>query len=209
MAGWPFDYRTGRTVRAVRIVTECLSKAFGNNQVLREVSLTFETGSRTCLTGPSGCGKTTFLYLLMGLIKPDSGRVLLPERCRMSVVFQENRLLEHRSALSNLRLVCRGIPEAMLKEALIQVGLEENVHMIPARELSGGMARRVAIVRAMLAPSDVILMDEPLKGLDAENRKRTIDFINSHLEQKTLIIVTHDTRDPADFSADIVRLESL
>lgn len=177
--------------------------------MLRDVSLTFEAGSRTCLMGPSGCGKTTFLHLLMGLLKPDGGRIVMPEHCRMGVVFQENRLLEQSSAVANLRLVCpRQIPEEQLCRALLRVGLEEPFHRVPVAELSGGMARRVAVVRAMLAPSDVILMDEPLKGLDEESRKRTVDFVLEQLGEKILIVVTHDIRDPADFAAGVAELKT-
>ena len=70
------------------------------------------------------------------------------------------------------------------------------------------MARRVAVVRAMLAPSDVILMDEPLKGLDEESRKRTVDFVLEQLGEKILIVVTHDIRDPADFAAGVTELKT-
>ena len=192
------------------IRAEKLCKAFGDNQVLRDVSVNFESGSRTCLMGASGCGKTTFLYLLMGLAKPDSGRIVLPENCRFGVVFQENRLLHHIGAIGNLKLVCGNkIPQEQLHEALEEVGLERASHLLPTAELSGGMARRVSIVRAMLAPSDVILMDEPLKGLDEENRARTIAFIQKHLGQKTLIVVTHDARDPEDFGAQIMDFAAL
>lgn len=192
------------------IRTEKLSKAFGENQVLREVSAAFERGSRTCLMGASGCGKTTFLYLLMGLQKPNSGTITLPDACRFGVVFQENRLLSQSSAIANLRLVCgKVLPDETLHAALEEVGLERASHFLPTAELSGGMARRVSIVRAMLAPSDVILMDEPLKGLDEENRARTIAFIQKHLGQKTLIVVTHDARDPEDFGAQVVEFASL
>lgn len=119
--------------RKMGISAEYLSKAFGEHQVLQNLSLRFEDGSRTCLMGPSGCGKTTLLYLLMGLMQPDSGRILLPKNCRMGVAFQENRLLEHRSALSNLRLVCgREIPDERLCEALVQVGISEEFHRRPA-----------------------------------------------------------------------------
>ena len=192
------------------IRAEKLCKAFGDNQVLRDVSVNFESGSRTCLMGASGCGKTTFLYLLMGLQKPDSGKIILPENCRFGVVFQENRLLHHIGAIGNLKLVCGNkIPQEQLHEALEEVGLERAFHLLPTAELSGGMARRVSIVRAMLAPSDVILMDEPLKGLDEENRARTIAFIQKHLGQKTLIVVTHDARDPEDFGAQIMDFAAL
>ena len=192
------------------IKANALSKAFGEHQVLHRLSVTFADGSRTCLMGPSGCGKTTFLYLLMGLLKADSGSMELPENCRFAVVFQENRLLKQSSAIANLRFVCgKKVSDEMLHDTLEQVGLERESHFLPAAELSGGMARRVSIVRAMLAPSDVILMDEPLKGLDEENRRKTIDFIKNHLNDKTLIVVTHDSRDPEDLGASVIDLGEL
>ncbi len=187
-----------------------LFKSFGEHTVLRDFSIDFPDGSRTCLMGPSGCGKTTFLYLLLGLLKADRGEILYPRGMRMGAVFQENRLLEHLSAVRNLRLACgRGVTQASIHCALSQVGLEEPAHLLPVSQLSGGMARRVAIVRAMLSRSELIVMDEPLKGLDAENRSKTLDFIRQTLQGRTLVVVTHDERDPQDFDASLVRFGEL
>lgn len=191
----------------MEIKTVELTKTYGENRVLERLSLTFPEGSASYLMGPSGCGKTTLLFLLMGLIPPTEGRVLVPPRTRFSAVFQENRLLEHRSAVDNLLLACgRTITAEKARQSLTQVGLPRDSHSIPVSELSGGMARRVAVVRAMLAPSDVVILDEALKGLDSQSYQKTVEFIQSTLGGRTLIGVTHDPAEPPLFSASVVWL---
>lgn len=173
------------------IVVKGLSKQFDLRPVLQGFSHTFSDGL-TCIMGPSGCGKTTLLHILMGLLPMDSGEISGLEGKRKSAVFQENRLCENLSAASNIRLVCgENVSSEDISEALGRVGLGECPRR-PVRELSGGMKRRVAIVRALLAEFDVLFLDEPFQGLDAKTRLNVIAFLKERFVGKTVLMVSHD-----------------
>ena len=152
-----------------------VSKAFGEKQVLQDFSHTFPEGELTCVMGPSGCGKTTLLSLLLGLEQPDAGDILG----------------ENASAVSNIRLVnpalSKGEAEAMLRE----LGLGDSLGQ-PVRTLSGGMKRRVAILRALAAEYDVLFCDEPFKGLDQATKAQVLDYFLARTQGKTVLVVTHD-----------------
>lgn len=184
-----------------------LCKSFEGRPVLSDLSHIFPEGRITCITGPSGCGKTTLFNLILGLLPPDSGEILGCPKGRIATVFQEDRLIEHLSALSNIRIVLRrNYPKDKILQALKAVGLEEAAHQ-PVRELSGGMKRRVAIVRALLADSPLILMDEPFKGLDAATRDAAIHFAKPLLAGRTALIITHDPAEAAMLGAEILKMQ--
>lgn len=174
---------------AIELQNVC--KAFGEKQVLKGFSYTFPEGELTCVMGPSGCGKTTLLSLLLGLEQPDAGKILGMEGRRKSAVFQEDRLCENASAVSNIRLVnpalSKGEAEAMLRE----LGLGDSLGQ-PVRTLSGGMKRRVAILRALAAEYDVLFCDEPFKGLDQATKAQVLDYFLARTQGKTVLVVTHD-----------------
>ena len=158
----------------------------------------FPEGKTTCIRGRSGCGKTTLIRLLLGLDIPDKGKIEVISDRKISAVFQEDRLCENLSAASNIRLVCtETISDRELEEAYKAVALQK-----PVRELSGGMRRRVSILRALLADSDCVIMDEPLRGLDEKTRTKTIDYILKKTEGKTLIFVTHEEQEAVWLKAD-------
>jgi len=158
----------------------------------------FPEGKTTCIRGRSGCGKTTLIRLLLGLDIPDKGKIEGISDRKISAVFQEDRLCENLSAASNIRLVCtETISDRELEEAYKAVALQK-----PVRELSGGMRRRVSILRALLADSDCVIMDEPLRGLDEKTRAKTIDYILKKTEGKTLIFVTHEEQEAVWLKAD-------
>lgn len=181
----------------MEIAVENLSKQYHGIPVLSGFSAAFPDGETTCIMGPSGCGKTTLLRILMGLESADGGRVKGLSGRKISAVFQEDRLCENLSAVSNIRIVCpKAVKRKTIEAALRSVGLEEASLYQPAGELSGGMKRRVAIVRGVLAPSEVVLMDEPFRGLDKDTRARTAAFVKETLCGKTLILVTHDPEEP-------------
>lgn len=155
---------------------EHIYKSYGQAVVLQDFSYAFTPGGITCIMGESGAGKTTLLRLLMGLEKADSG--IITGFDKVSAVFQENRLIEHLNAVENTALVIKVLP----KEALLK----------PVREYSGGMKRRVALVRAMAADSEIVLLDEPFTGLDSRNSKKAAEYILSEQRGRTVISVTHD-----------------
>jgi NitT/TauT family transport system ATP-binding protein len=173
------------------IVVSRLYKSFGDKPVLRDFSAVIPGGALTCLMGPSGCGKTTLLRILMGLEKADAGSVTgLPRR--LSAVFQEDRLCEGFSAVSNIRLVTgRSIPAAVIESHLLALGLGGSLSL-PVREFSGGMKRRVALARAVLARWELLFLDEPFKGLDEDTRRAAAAYLREHTAGRTVIMVTHD-----------------
>ena len=173
------------------IVITDLYKSYGENKVLRGFKAKISLGKTTCVMGPSGYGKTTLLNILMGLEKADSGQIVgLPNS--LSAVFQEDRLCEGFNARANIRFVCK--KAACVEEAqthLAAVGLTDEDIYRPVRELSGGMKRRVAIARAVLASAEVTFLDEPFKGLDEATKNLVINYLKKETAGKTVIMVTH------------------
>ncbi|MGN0342391.1 MAG: ATP-binding cassette domain-containing protein [Roseburia sp.] len=171
-----------------------ITKSFGEKTVLRDFSCEIELGDTMVLMGPSGVGKTTLLRILAGLEHADAGTITgLPRHIGM--VFQEDRLCEDYSVRENLDLVLkRKMSDELLMQHLQEIGLGETLHS-PVETLSGGMKRRVAILRAMLPDNELLLMDEPFSGLDEENRARTLEYIKRHRRDRTLVLVTHDQED--------------
>ena len=180
----------------MEIVVRHLCKSFGDQAVLRDLSFTAGSGI-TCVMAPSGSGKTTLLRILLGLERPDSGTVEGLENKRLSAVFQEDRLLEHLSAQGNLQFVLgREYDASAAKTMLSRLDLPDTGGQI-VREYSGGMKRRLALARALLAPFDVLLLDEPFTGLDQENRGRAMDCIRETTGDRPVLLVTHDPDDAA------------
>ena len=170
--------------------------------VLSHVNFKIQPGETVAFAGGSGSGKTTLIQLLLRLDVPDKGKIEGISDRKLSAVFQEDRLCENLSAASNIRLVCtKTISDRELEEAYKAVALTE-VWQKPVRELSGGMRRRVSILRALLADSDCVIMDEPLRGLDEKTRAKTIDYILKKTEGKTLIFVTHEEQEAVWLKAD-------
>lgn len=189
----------------IKLVNLC--KSFDGCTVLSNLSHVFPDRTITCILGPSGCGKTTLLNLILGLIAPDSGEIYgVPVGC-IAAVFQEDRLISHLSAFSNIRIVLkRSYPVSDILSALDAVGLGAAAHQ-PVRELSGGMQRRVALVRALLADSPLVIMDEPFKGLDADTRAAVVTFTRQKLQHRTALIVTHDPTEAAMLGTEIFELK--
>jgi len=188
------------------ITIKNLHKAFGDRRVIVDFSAEVPDGSAVCLLGPSGCGKTTLLNILMGLVRPDGGVVEGVPRNK-SAVFQEDRLCEDFSALENVRLVTgRRATEAEIREHLTLLGLGGSLDL-PVGDFSGGMKRRTALVRAMLAGGEVFFLDEPFKGLDAEMKEKAAEYVRTHARGKTLIAVTHDEGEARLLGGKIIRMD--
>ena len=182
---------------------ENLCKAYDGETVLDRVSFTAGVGV-TCIMAPSGTGKTTLLRILLGLERPDSGSVTA---CRWAAVFQEDRLLERRDALGNLRFALDHVDEKQALALLERLGLGDAAGK-KVREYSGGMKRRLALVRALLAPCDALALDEPFTGLDEAHRLRCMEAIREAAQDKCVLLVTHDAADAAWFNAPVIRLYS-
>ena len=169
-----------------------LSKSFDGKPVLRGLSLELPDRGVVAIEGRSGAGKTTLLNILMGLLPPDSGQIEGLAGKRFTAVFQENRLLENWSAMKNIRLTCpRAVTEGEIRAHLAEVGLAGEEKTL-ARALSGGMKRRVALVRAVLSPGEVLVLDEPFKGLDDATRQAAMRYVLSHAADRLILLVTHD-----------------
>ena len=173
------------------IVMHRLCKSFGEKSVLRDVSGTLAANRITGLMAPSGAGKTTLLRILMGLEQADSGWIDGLDGLRLSAVFQEDRLCDQLDGVSNLRLVTPSLSRAEARNALEAVGLADCIGQ-PTRELSGGQRRRVAILRGLLADYDLLILDEPFKGLDRETKQLVIEDTQRRCTGKTALLVTHD-----------------
>ena len=182
---------------------EHLCKRYGENAVLDDISFTASIGV-TRLLGPSGIGKTTLLRVLLGLETPDSGTVN-GDKFRWTAVFQENCLLEGLDAEGNLRFVLGANYNAAAAQAhLEELGLGD-VGKKKVRDYSGGMQRRLALARALLAPSDALALDEPFTGLDAENREAAMRAILRAAETKIVILSTHEEL-PIPVPCQIIKL---
>lgn len=178
-----------------------ITKQYGNKLVLNQLNAVFPYGKITCIMGPSGCGKTTLLNLLLGLEIPDAGLIQGMEHLKLAAVFQEDRLCEEFDAITNVKMaVGEEVSITEIQEHFRLVELTDYEGK-PVSNLSGGMRRRVAIVRAILAKSDLLIMDEPLKGLDARLKQKVLYYLKSVIEGKTVIMVTHDIEE-TQFLAD-------
>ncbi|MFO1089578.1 MAG: ABC transporter ATP-binding protein [Hyphomicrobiales bacterium] len=185
-------------------------KAFGARAVLKDLAFTLADGEFLALVGPSGCGKTTLLRIIAGLDPDFRGTVSPPGE--VAVVFQEPRLLPWRTVAENVALPLPGEPglpenRRWAEAALAEVGLGAEGDTYP-RALSLGMARRVALARAVAVRPSLLILDEPFVSLDAESAatmRALVRRVAAELKA-TVILVTHDLEDALDLSARIIRL---
>lgn len=202
-----FNGETGISDGSRKIFVRNIEKRYGGQQVLNNFSLTMETGQRYCLMAPSGSGKTTLLRLINRIEQADEG-VIEGVPAYIGMVFQEDRLCEDYDALTNIMLTGRGPDDSRergrKKEERKEYIRQEALRILPkdclekpVRELSGGMKRRCAVLRAMLSEADILIMDEPFTGLDDENRRRTAGYIRENLGERILLITTHREADVA------------
>ena len=155
--------------------------------VIKDLSYTFEKGRITAITGASGIGKTTILNLAAGFLDASEGRVI-NNYPKTAYVFQEPRLLPWKTALENVLIVCGDEEKAQRYLDMLLPG-ESNKY---PDELSGGMQQRVALARAMAYEADLLLLDEALRGLDADTKKVVVSALKEYLKGRTAIMITHD-----------------
>jgi NitT/TauT family transport system ATP-binding protein len=196
------------------IVLHQLSFAYGETPVFKLLNLRFAEGEIYGLTGRSGLGKTTLLRLLAGLEKPQSGEIQGLEGKRVALLFQEDRLCLNLNALTNVRMVMpeakdhqmRVEQEESIRRTLLELGLQDQLHQ-PVRNFSGGMRRRVALARALLAETELLLLDEPFQGLDPESRASAIEAIKKLRGGRSCLVVSHDEDDYTALGAKVIYLE--
>lgn len=181
-----------------------LSKSFGDKVVFDGLNLIIKGAATTCIMAPSGEGKTTLLRILMGLEAADSGSVAGLEGKRFSAVFQEERLCENMTAADNIRLVMpASVSMAAVLAEMDRIGLGSCAGQ-PVCVLSGGMRRRVSILRALLAEYDVLFLDEPFKGLDEALKEQVLAYVKEKTTGKTVVFVTHDKMEAVIMEAQII-----
>ena len=181
---------------------ECSHVAAGypGKRVFDDLNLTLPDRGAVALMAPSGFGKTTVLRLLAGLLEPEKGKVTGLENKKISFLFQEDRLLPWLTALDNVRIVS---DEDTARQWLSRMEIEEAGQY--PREMSGGMQRRLALARAMAYGGDVLLLDEPFKGLDEALRERIAGRIRG--QAALTILSIHDQTEAQLMDADILRLD--
>jgi NitT/TauT family transport system ATP-binding protein len=171
-----------------------VSLSFGSFNLYNHLEYRIEKNTVSCLLGPSGCGKTTMLNMITRSVRPDSGEVSVEGR--VSCVFQDSRLLPWETVRENAAYamnpaIHRRERQEKTDAMLELLELTDAAGRFPG-EISGGMARRTALARALLAPHEVLLLDEPLSSLDPEMRERIIEVLKPLLSGKTVVLVTHD-----------------
>lgn len=187
-----------------------VTKYFGEQCVLSDFSYSFPDRGLFYLTGDSGRGKTTLLRIIAGLDRDFTGSVTGNASC--SLLFQDKRLFSNLTALENVAIINekRGCDRAAVREAAAELLLsmkftEEDLSKRP-QALSGGMQQRTAIARAVFYPADILLLDEPFKELDKQNRDILSAVIIREAEKRLVIGVSHEADDPARNGAVLIPL---
>ena len=208
------------------VVAENICFSFGNREVFRGLNLTIPRNQITVILGPSGCGKSTFLSLLGGRLRPHSGRLdfngdpipkkgeeLLSMRKKMGMLFQNSALLTDLSVFANIAFPFRAqtdLPDEIIRILVLMklemVGLRGARNLMPS-QLSGGMARRVALARAIALDPELIMYDEPFVGLDPVSMGIIVKLIRQLNDAMgiTSVVVTHDVAEGCSI-ADYVYL---
>ncbi len=190
------------------LTIEHLTKQFGEKTLFRDLCLTVD--GPAVLWAPSGWGKTTLLRILMGLDTPTAGRVRGVGRA--AAVFQEDRLCPQLTALQNVTLVLPG-SEKQYKEQIgvdfQQLGMDAAALALPAARLSGGQKRRTALLRALWAPSDTLLLDEPFTGMDPDTLAAAAALLRTRCGTEPVLLATHDREAIRLLGWPVIELEAL
>jgi NitT/TauT family transport system ATP-binding protein len=184
---------------------ENLTVRYGKQTVIDQLNFDFPEGKIVAITGASGIGKTTLLNVIAGFLKPHGGSLHSDHRAP-AYVFQEPRLFPWMTALENVTTVCKDAQRA--EELLLRLLPDPDAKCKYPDELSGGMKQRVSIARALAYDSDLLLMDEPFKGLDPDTRREVSRFVFDQTRGKTVLMVTHDGED-LSYCQSILRLEGI
>ena len=190
------------------LTIEHLTKQFGEKTLFRDLCLTVD--GPAVLWAPSGWGKTTLLRILMGLDTPTAGRVRGVGLA--AAVFQEDRLCPQLTALQNVTLVLPG-SEKQYKEQIgadfQQLGMDAAALALPAARLSGGQKRRTALLRALWAPSDTLLLDEPFTGMDPDTLAAAAALLRTRCGTEPVLLATHDREAIRLLGWPVIELEAL
>lgn len=180
--------------------------SYGDKPVIENLSFTLENGKNLLITGPSGCGKTTIARLILGLDKPDSGTLTADKK--ISAVFQEDRLIEKLNVYKNICLPLNKEKTEFANKLISEFGLED-IRFEAIKSLSGGMKRRVSIIRALAFGGDALVLDEPFNGIDKENAMLISKIINREYTEKgkSVVIISHNISDAEVFRSEILKIK--
>ena len=190
------------------LTIEHLTKQFGEKTLFRDLCLTVD--GPAVLWAPSGWGKTTLLRILMGLDTPTAGRVRGVGRA--AAVFQEDRLCPQLTALQNVTLVLPGSEKQykeQIKADFQQFGMDAAALALPAARLSGGQKRRTALLRALWAASDTLLLDEPFTGMDPDTLAAAAALLRTRCGTEPVLLATHDREAIRLLGWPVIELEAL
>ena len=190
------------------LTIEHLTKQFGEKTLFRDLCLTVD--GPAVLWAPSGWGKTTLLRILMGLDTPAAGRVRGVGRA--AAVFQEDRLCPQLTALQNVTLVLPGSEKqykGQIEVDFQQLGMDAAALALPAARLSGGQKRRTALLRALWAPSDTLLLDEPFTGMDPDTLAAAAALLRTRCGTEPVLLATHDREAIRLLGWPVIELEAL
>ena len=190
------------------LTIEHLTKQFGEKTLFRDLCLTVD--GPAVLWAPSGWGKTTLLRILMGLDTPTAGRVRRVSRA--AAVFQEDRLCPQLTALQNVTLVLPGSEKQYKEQIKVdfqQLGMDAAALALPAARLSGGQKRRTALLRALWAPSDTLLLDEPFTGMDPDTLAVAAALLRTRCGTEPVLLATHDREAIRLLGWPVIELEAL
>ena len=185
----------------MKIQINNLTKKYGDKVVFENYTSTFDFNGILLLKGVSGLGKTTLMRIIASLEKANKGEIKADAKS-ISFMFQEDRLIPFVSVLKNLTAVCN---EEKALNYLKLMGLESEKDNSPL-SLSGGMRRRVALARALCFDSDLVILDEPFKGLDEELKSNICEIIKEESKNRDFIIISHDSQDAELLNAKIIEL---
>ena len=177
-----------------------ISKAYGEKEVIKDFSLSLPERGTVCFFGKSGCGKTTLASLIGGIIEGDGGVVSGTAERKISVVFQEDRLLPWLTCRENINLAA-GRKDAFSE--LRYYDAEDTANRYP-RELSGGMKRRAALARATANGGDICILDEPFKGLDKELTEKAMKRIREVFDKGLIMLITHLPEEAARMADKVI-----
>ncbi len=187
-------------------------KSYGEKEVIQNLSLDLPESGSVCFFGKSGIGKSTIFNIIAGLEKPDSGQILGLNDKKIAYVFQDDRLIKWLSTFENVSAVLKTKDKLektkCVKYWLEKFGLLEYTDAKP-NKLSGGMKRKLAIARALAFDGDIILFDEPFKGLDDNTKKSVVDVIKQHSNDKLLIFITHDMGEIFSLSGTVYHFKEM
>lgn len=190
----------------MNILIKNLYKYFDDKIIIENLNLEIKEKDRIALIGRSGIGKTTLLRIILKDLKEDSGEIIFSEEVKYSVVFQDNLLFENRSIYENIKFVV-DVNREFVENYLEILGMKGLIDK-KVSELSGGMKRRVSILRAIAYSGNIYILDEALREVDLETRNKIIDLLNRSIKVP-LIFTTHDEKDIKDLRATkVVNLEN-